>query len=447
VTLAQARVATFLHVTDIHADDRYTAGAQAHCVSDDILSGVGCCHSDDLPSTKKPNHDCNQWGDYNCDAPLFWTGAAFQWISDNIPNIEFVINTGDFASHHDVTQTPWENDGIIQKVTNQLATSFPNKLLLNVLGNHDGWPVDNTVPGIYEYMFAQISSYWSPYLGANNATAAQTLSKGGYYSTPIYPGLVFVSLNILFNDNNNELYKKDQLDLDWDPADMWSWLSSTLTAARTTGDKVWIGFHFGPEGGESSLNYNVRLTQIMDDFQDVIVHTFCGHTHSNQIYIFSTFDKRPIQAAWAPGSLKASGHNPQFNIYRFDTDSKVLLDYDHYECDLNTTILNNSPSCNLTYTYSQVYGETNVTVAAMLSVYNKLSTNSTLMQFYHHHNSPGDNYDNSDNPDGFCDAGCAQGHLSDMIGNVAPWPYPNVTRVVDDHSRVRAIASALQPSA
>eukprot|EP00301_Raphidiophrys_heterophryoidea_P000385 c10194_g1_i1.p1 GENE.c10194_g1_i1~~c10194_g1_i1.p1 ORF type:complete len:466 (-),score=119.15 c10194_g1_i1:376-1773(-) len=446
----QARIMTFLHVTDVHVDAKYKAGTPAHCIADDALSGLGCCNSDDLPSVTKPNHACSEWGDYNCDAPALWSDAAFKWIASNIPEIEFVILTGDFASHHDITQSPWENDGTILQITQQLASAFPGKLLYNVLGNHDGWPVDNTVPGIYEYMLAQISSYWAPYLGPNNQTAAQTFSKGGYYISEIVPGLQFISLNILFEDSNNVFFHKEQADLDWDPADMWSWLNTTLLAVRAKGEKVWIGFHFGPEAGESTNNYNVRLTQFMDSFQDVILQTFCGHTHSNSLYIYATHDGRPVQSAWAAGSLEASHHNPQFNVYHFDTDTFEIVEQDHYECDLNTTISNNSPACALAYKFTEAYNESNISLASALSVFKKLSTNSTLMQFYHHHSSPGDNYDNSDHPDSPCDSACAQGHLSDIF-NSAPCPYPNVTITSSSATmqmsdvRPKLVNAALQP--
>ena len=42
-----------------------------------------------------------------------------------------------------------------------MAGAFPGKKLMNVIGNHDGWPTDNTIPGIYEMMLSNISAHWS----------------------------------------------------------------------------------------------------------------------------------------------------------------------------------------------------------------------------------------------------------------------------------------------
>ena len=56
-------------------------------------------------------------------------------------------------------------------------------------------------------------------------------------------------------------------DLSWDPFDTWKFLNQTLFESRQKGESVWLGFHFGPDAGESSLNYNVRLTELMDVYQ------------------------------------------------------------------------------------------------------------------------------------------------------------------------------------
>ena len=66
--------------------------------------------------------------------------------------------------------------------------------------------------------------------------------------------------------------------------------------------------------------------------QDVIKFCFCGHTHSNELMIYMTSDKRPLSACWAPGSLYPSTHNPQFNVVKYNKTDGTVLDYDHYEC-------------------------------------------------------------------------------------------------------------------
>ena len=73
----------------------------------------------------------------------------------------------------------------------------------------------------------------------------------------------------------------------------------------------------------------------------------------------------------------------------------------------------------------------------MMSVYQKLSTNDTLLQFYHHHTDPGDNFDNSVHPDQPCDAQCRTDILSSILNVAPPRPAHNEALLTDQHSRQR----------
>jgi len=54
-------------------------------------------------------------GEYECDTPKDLVIGSFEWIRDNITEIDLILYTGDTASHNIPFQTPWGNlDMIVQ---------------------------------------------------------------------------------------------------------------------------------------------------------------------------------------------------------------------------------------------------------------------------------------------------------------------------------------------
>ena len=115
----------FLHITDIHYDPLYTNDSPTKCVLGS--TGLGCCHHYDIPL--KNSNPANRWGNYDCDTPYTLIDGTLQWIHDNFYNtensIDFIIYTGDSASHHDFSNTPSVVKTSISNINSLFQQYFP----------------------------------------------------------------------------------------------------------------------------------------------------------------------------------------------------------------------------------------------------------------------------------------------------------------------------------
>jgi len=75
----------------------------------DLTSGMGCCRLASYFVPQVPYSPAREWGEYLCDTPAALVEGSFQWVQKNLPDIDFILYTGDTASHNIPFQTPWGN--------------------------------------------------------------------------------------------------------------------------------------------------------------------------------------------------------------------------------------------------------------------------------------------------------------------------------------------------
>jgi hypothetical protein len=78
-----------LHIIDIHIDPKYKEGA----------STSDYCH--DTSSKKRSTGESGKYGALgsDCDTPPALVDATFDYLGDNINDIDFIIYTGDTVRH------------------------------------------------------------------------------------------------------------------------------------------------------------------------------------------------------------------------------------------------------------------------------------------------------------------------------------------------------------
>jgi sphingomyelin phosphodiesterase len=162
-------------------------GSPANCYS--INSGLGCCNKYLL--AKKPYRSANKWGDYNCDAPLLLIDQSLMWIKKNIPDLDFIIYTGDSANHHDFSQSISSNMLSIETIHKLFSINFPSIKVFPNIGNHDTYPIDQTPPFIDSMFRKSFVQNWKYWLSDNELT---TVAKGGYYWTKLSSNMNIISL-------------------------------------------------------------------------------------------------------------------------------------------------------------------------------------------------------------------------------------------------------------
>src|ERR1700744_375259 len=146
-------IGTFLQIADIHYDATYAVGSPNHCMDD--LVGMSCCQNFSIPLPNSTN--AQRWGDYNCDSPFSLVENTLKWIQLYFPNIDYILWSGDSATHHITTQTFEDNISAVDDVTTLLKKYFPKIKVYPTIGNHDTWPADNM--GEPTYMQAILNNY------------------------------------------------------------------------------------------------------------------------------------------------------------------------------------------------------------------------------------------------------------------------------------------------
>ena len=97
----------------------------------------------DIQKNGIPNvQEAGYWGDNVCDVPEWTFRDMMQQISQNHPDIDFILMTGDFPPH-DIWLQSWASNIEHSTVGLQvLKEYFPNTPVFPCLGNHDPWPAN-----------------------------------------------------------------------------------------------------------------------------------------------------------------------------------------------------------------------------------------------------------------------------------------------------------------
>ena len=104
-TCHQSSIGSFLHLTDMHLDPDYKAGAPNKCLLG--TTRLGCCRKYDVAITG--SNSAGKWGDTGCDLPFVLFNETLSWISTQFPDLDFVLYGGDTVGHHDISQSKDKN--------------------------------------------------------------------------------------------------------------------------------------------------------------------------------------------------------------------------------------------------------------------------------------------------------------------------------------------------
>lgn len=303
---------------------------------------------------------------------------------------EFILILGDLASHN----RPKENKqaGVknihrdIMTVYKLLYDKFSNIPMFYVFGNNDslekvdGKFHDKDVGGNVHSPFeiaTQENTGWANGFLSTGELCNESEPKypclitqeaeQGYYSAYIKPNLRLVALNsMMFSSKpSNEIPKelaKKQLD----------WFESQVKAAKEHKNSLIIASHipFGKmttEGKKENAYfylkepYSKEINAIIEKYQENIVIILSGHTHRDELKIFSKFNKQLTQEMLvvAPGMSTAEGNSPgikQFFLLRKNGEPWILANYEALSFKKSSTELD-AYSLNKLYDFVNYYCE------------------------------------------------------------------------------------------
>jgi len=412
VDSSNTREFNFLHITDIHFDPEYYVGAPNNCVL--INNGLGCCRKGDIP--KEPYKKAHPLGDYNCDTPLLLINKTLEWIRDNLSQeIDFIIYTGDSVGHHDFSQSFTKNVNTINLLFQVFHYYFPTTPIFPVMGNHDTWPIDQTIPIITYNFLEDITLQATKWL---DPIARNNFKEGGYYSYSFngntnMTGWKLIIFNSLWYESNNLFHNISQ-----SSHLQWSWLDNELGQARNNSQKVIFLNHiplinYEPKKPatniepikipqhvyslESSPSYSRRLLQILSKFSDIIFLQLYGHTHHDEFQLYK-YHNQSIGFSLNGGSLYPSHHDPMFRVFHIRTHdsnsntasevSNVFIDYDQYLLNLENVITESDSQSDTgsdsqsdteydfkyqkAYSFNELYNVDNITTETIENIYKNM---------------------------------------------------------------------------
>jgi sphingomyelin phosphodiesterase len=347
-----------VHISDIHIDLNYTAGASYNCTKNI------CCRpytADDEPGVT--DYPAGPYGNSNCDSPVTLEESLYKAIGDLVPDRAFTIFTGDvvegavwLVTDEEVTHDLSDAYGRMQGIGQTYA----------VIGNHDSSPVNSFPPTSVDtdistqWAYDTLSSGISGWVGS--AAAAQVSSNSGSYSVLAqgHPGLRIISVNTNFWYRQNFwLYEKN---IEHDPSSMLAWLAGELEAAEAAGERAWVLGHMPMGSGDAFHDQSHYFDSIIQRFQGTVAGVFYGHTHKDEFEIaYANYSAQSAATATmasyiAPALTPTSG-NPTFRVYDVDPVTFGILDYTVYYTNLSSpTYQTEGPTWQALYSVKDAYG-------------------------------------------------------------------------------------------
>ena len=370
-TCHQSSSGNFLHLTDMHLDPDYKVGAPNKCLLGS--TGLGCCRKYDVAITGST--PAGKWGDKGCDLPFVLFNETLSWINTKFPDLDFVLYGGDTVGHHDISQSKDKNIKTMNTASSWFYKYFGHTQFIPNQGNHDTYPIDQTLPYLETSIRKAIAEGWLPLIGYDNA---DMFTNNGFFKTRISSTLHVISINSIDYDGHNIFRKKT---INGDNQD--KWLNNSLTEIRNSGESAFILGHIFPTSGESTPVYNTWLQSYLLQFKDVIKGTFFGHSHNDEFRFYQKDGDMAPPILVSP-SLMADQRDPCFRIYNYDRDYNTLLDYRQYCVNLDITNQQDQLQVYLDYTFSLEYGLPNITATSYKQLVALLNENDNAIKYCEH---------------------------------------------------------------
>jgi predicted MPP superfamily phosphohydrolase len=375
---------SFLQITDVHYDSRYTPGAPNNCLLG--ITGLGCCRKNSIPLD--PYGPAGEFGDYNCDVPLRFIESSFDWIRNNLDNPDFILWTGDNVDHHDLSQSLISNIEEIAVVSNMFSKYF-SAPVYPILGNHDTFPIDQLTTKFSETVLSKnVTDIWQR-LGWLDTHMAKQFRYGGYYNTSLR-GVQIIALNSLYYDKNNlEIY----IEHEKDPVQQWQWLEATLQWCKDSKLKAWLIGHIPAASGEATNNFTNNFSEIVNKYSDVLVNQFWGHTHNDQFMLYMNKETKTATAHGyiAPSMMARSGaaQFPTIRQYIYNRDTMEVMDYKQYFCNLTDANVKKQVNYMVSYSAKDAYNMPDLSTDSWAWVYKEMNVNKSMLLDYWSRYIPG----------------------------------------------------------
>jgi sphingomyelin phosphodiesterase acid-like 3 len=298
------------------------------------------------------------------------------------PHPLFVTVSGDLMAHqfdcrfHTLAPeaTPADYSAFAAKtvafVALRLRQTFPATPIYLALGNNDSGCNDYREDPNSAYLQADATSFAADAISpANSAAIKAEFSHYGDYNIALpIPHTRLIVLQDIFESKKYTACNGTKTD---DPtAAQTTWLRTQLTNARAAHEHVWVMAHI-PPGVDAYTTFtrarNVctgqkaemflsseALAATITGFPDTIRLALFGHTHMDELRVYTSPDGTPIPGKLVPSITPVNGNNPAFTVAEVDPRTATLKDYTVFAATKPAT-WDIAPTWHEEYRYSTTY--------------------------------------------------------------------------------------------
>jgi sphingomyelin phosphodiesterase acid-like 3 len=358
-------------------------------------------------------------GSYHADVNFNLLSSALDNMQKQSPHPDFIIISGDFLAHdfqktfkdmtgnHDPKAIAAFSDQTIKFLTMMIADRFPGTTVYPALGNNDSDCDDYAIQPSGSFLQATATT-WQPLVkgSPNAADFMQTFPASGTYSllSPNSSKHRIIALNTTFVSSN---YKNPCGVMKGDPGkDELDWLAAELKKAAAANEKVWLLYHILPgidvfDSLSASTpkkpqaitfwrsDLNQTFVDLVKQYSDTIVVSFGGHIHMDNFQLVQSKQQAVSFVHVSPAISPKFGNNPGFEVFSYDRQSSMPLDYTTYFIDVTSAAAKKGPPVTWPTEYSFVndYKQPAYSTAALQAMYQLLpGNNSTWAKYLKYYN-------------------------------------------------------------
>jgi sphingomyelin phosphodiesterase acid-like 3 len=323
------------------------------------------------------------------DTPNALLEASLHAAHTQQPKPLFVTVSGDLMAHQfdcrfktlAPTATPADYSAFAAKtvayVALRLHQTFPATPIFLALGNNDSGCKDYKEDPNSAFLKADGNAFAADAITPANASAIQReFSLYGDYNIalPIPHARLIVLQDIFESKKYTACDGTDTID---PTTAQTAWLRTQLEAARSAHEHVWVMAHI-PPGIDAYTTFtkgrNVCTTgdngkptkaemflsseafaSVITDFPDTIRLALFGHTHMDEMRLYTSSSGQPIPGKLVPSISPVNGNNPAFTIAEVDTHTAILKDYTVFAASKPSN-WDTAPAWHEEYRFSSTYG-------------------------------------------------------------------------------------------
>lgn len=404
---------TFLIVSDIHFDPMADAS---------LVTKLAAADPEQWETifAQSKNTAFSQYGE---DTNWWLLQSSLDAMAATIPHPAFIMTNGDMLAHHfpqtfvQITHDEDREDyrRFVRKTISFLALEFRKRYADTAIfvtpGNNDdecgNYSIYATGPFLHDTadVARQLAHGDDQFVGSWEALGSYDVAN------PAVGGLRIISLNTIFL---SAMYKAQNFSQGCETVpstaatDLFTWLKSRLVSARKAHEKVWLMFHIPPgidsyttmhkyqallKGKPNPSDDNVcpsaivpmwvpqwtsEFDSLLEKYQDVIVASFAGHTHSDEFRVINPAAKKPQFVLVTASISPVYNQNPSFRLVTFEKNGSLADNTVYYLTNLIFASGTTPGEWKREYSFSEQWKLHKIDGASLAELYKKIQSRQSM---------------------------------------------------------------------